>query len=198
MKKFLDVDIIETLRRVMLKNTEFWQSDFEIDTTILKRAGQKPNPENRRFIWFSRPNGTFCAPERDVFQKGTGAYITYLFYEEQTHDRIFAFDVEIKRTEGDSLYGNLYELDYRRHTAHVRDVALPAKTATLIFADGHTESVPFEKLRIGFDITVDGRLVRDAVDVRYEPENEQKLEWLLCLEHQSLEKRSVGTIKIHI
>ena len=67
LNRFEDVDVIASLEAVMKQNTAFYQSDFEIDKEILQEAAQRPAIEDRRLLWFSRPSGTCCFRERDVF-----------------------------------------------------------------------------------------------------------------------------------
>ena len=55
MKKFMDVDLIQSLKAVLQQNTGFYQSDFEIDRQILARAASEPEGRDRTFLWLSRP-----------------------------------------------------------------------------------------------------------------------------------------------
>jgi hypothetical protein len=61
----------------------------------------------------SRPSGTYCFPEQNIFLKDTRGFNTWRFYEEQTRDPIKAFAVKLTGIEDGKLMGNLYELDYR-------------------------------------------------------------------------------------
>lgn len=71
MNKFEDVDVITSLEAIMKQNTAFYQNDFDLDRNILQKAAASPTAEDRRLLWFSRPSGTSCFRERDVFLKGT-------------------------------------------------------------------------------------------------------------------------------
>ena len=71
MNKFEDVDVIASLEAIMKQNTAFYQNDFDLDRNILQKAAASPTAEDRRLLWFSRPSGTSCFRERDVFLKGT-------------------------------------------------------------------------------------------------------------------------------
>lgn len=76
MNKFEDVDVIASLEAIMKQNTAFYQNDFDLDRNILQKAAASPTAEDRRLLWFSRPSGTSCFRERDVFLKGTRQHNT--------------------------------------------------------------------------------------------------------------------------
>ena len=120
MQKFENVDILACLDAVMKQNTGFYQSDFEIDKKIIHKAAASPDREDRLLLWLSRPSGTHCFRERDVFLKDTRPYNTWKFHGEQTRDRILAYAVELTGRERGKIRGNLYELDYAAHFRHVR------------------------------------------------------------------------------
>ena len=90
LQKFENVDVIASLEAIMKQNTAFYQSDFDIDKQILQKAAVSPVPEDKRLLWFSRPSGTCCFRERDVFLKDTRQHNTWRFYGEQTRDTILA------------------------------------------------------------------------------------------------------------
>ena len=112
LQKFENVDVIASLEAIMKQNTAFYQSDFDIDKQILRKAAVSLIPEDKRLLWFSRPSGTCCFRERDVFLKDTRQHNTWRFYGEQTRDTILAYAVELTGTEQEKIKGNLYELDY--------------------------------------------------------------------------------------
>ena len=43
----------------------------------------------------SRPHGTHCLKEKDVYLKDTSAHNTWRYYDKQTRDKILAYVVEI-------------------------------------------------------------------------------------------------------
>ena len=67
LQKFENVDVIASLEAIMKQNTAFYQSDFDIDKQILRKAAVSLIPEDKAgFCWFpARPgraasgNGTF-------------------------------------------------------------------------------------------------------------------------------------------
>lgn len=136
LQKFENVDVIASLEAIMKQNTAFYQSDFDIDKQILQKAAVSPVPEDKRLLWFSRPSGTCCFRERDVFLKDTRQHNTWRFYGEQTRDTILAYAVELTGTEQEKIKGNLYELDYLQHFREVIEKSIPADNYTLIYEHG--------------------------------------------------------------
>lgn len=136
LQKFENVDVIASLEAIMKQNTAFYQSDFDIDKQILQKAAVSPVPEDKRLLWFSRPSGTCCFRERDVFLKDTRQHNTWRFYGEQTRDTILAYAVELTGTQQEKIKGNLYELDYLQHFREVIEKSIPADNYTLIYEHG--------------------------------------------------------------
>ena len=57
-----------------MENTEHYKSDFEYDVATLLKAAKQPKIEDRTYYWLSRPCGTWCLKEKDIFIKGSAAY----------------------------------------------------------------------------------------------------------------------------
>ena len=136
MNKFENVDVIASLDAIMRQNTAFYQDDFDIDKRILQEAAARPGAEDRKILWFSRPSGTCCVRERDVFLKDTRQHNTWRFYGEQTRDTVLAYLVELTGKENGKLKGNLYELDYEQHFRRVIEKSVPADNYTLVYEHG--------------------------------------------------------------
>lgn len=68
-------DILAFLEKVVHKNTLAYTEDFDIDVKTLQNSALESDIEHRSFFWLSRPNGTWCVPEREAFC-GTAAHIT--------------------------------------------------------------------------------------------------------------------------
>ncbi len=136
MKKFMDVDLIQSLKAVLQQNTGFYQSDFEIDRQILARAASEPEGRDRTFLWLSRPCGTHCLREREVFLKGSPAYGVWQFFGNRNHNGVLAYVAEITHNEGDKILGNLYELDFGQRSRHVEDKALPMDYVRVVYEHG--------------------------------------------------------------
>ena len=193
LKKFEDVDVIASLEAIMKQNTAFYQSDFDIDKRILLEAAARPVAEDKRLLWFSRPSGTCCVRERDVFLKDTRQHNTWRFYGEQTRDKILAYAVELTGTERGKLKGNLYELDYPQHFRDVAEKSILADNYTLIYEHGE-RSQPAGQY---FDGNPDPQLGKFE---RFEalPNDPDALQALLQEERRSREQLSPGDFKMHI
>ena len=112
MQKFENVDVIAALGEIMRQNTAFYQSNFDIDKGNIQWAAASDQAVDKALLWMSRPSGTYCFRERDVFLKDTRQHNTWRFYGEQTRDKILAYAVELTGTKEDTIRGNLYELEY--------------------------------------------------------------------------------------
>ena len=122
-------------RQLMRQNTAFYRNDFEIDKEIIRQAAASDRAEDKTLLWMSRPSGTYCFRERDVFLQDTRQHNTWRFYGEQTRDRILAYAVELTGKVGGKIRGNLYELDYPQYFRHV---AAEAVQPACILTDGLT------------------------------------------------------------
>ena len=193
MNKFEDVDVITSLEAIMKQNTAFYQNDFDLDRNILQKAAASPTAEDRRLLWFSRPSGTSCFRERDVFLKGTRQHNTWRFYGEQTRDKVLAYAVELTGKENGIIKGNLYELDYPQHFRHVKEQALPADNYTLLYEHGERVQPAGQYLDGNPDPQL-GKFERfEAI-----PNDPDALKWLLREEHRNREQLPPGDFKAHI
>ena len=192
MNKFENVDIIASLDAIMRQNTAFYQSDFEIDKEIIQRAAASPAAEDKRILWLSRPSGTYCFRERDVFLKDTRQHNTWRFYGEQTRDHILAYAVTITGTEGGKIKGNLYELDYPQHFKHVAEQALPADTVTLHYEHGN-RTQPTTQRFDGYPDPQLGEFIRGET----QPNDPDALRFLLQQEQHERERLKPGDFKEH-
>lgn len=150
MQKFENVDIIKSLRAIMNTNTKHYQSDFDIDIETLIKAVKKQDSVDKRYIWLSRPEGTWCLRERDIFIRGTWEYNTLCFYAEQTRDRILVYAVELIGMEKSRVVGNIYELDYQKLYEHVKEISVERGDVRLIYENGERTQTS-EKGIIGID-----------------------------------------------
>lgn len=193
MQKFENVDILACLDAVMKQNTGFYQSDFEIDKKIIHEAAARPNREDKTLLWLSRPSGTHCFRERDVFLKDTAPHNTWRFHKEQTRDRILAYAVELTGIENGKIKGNLYELDYSQHYERVKAKELPADKNSLIYEYGRVEQ-PAKQWFNGNDHPQYGKFERFEA----QPNDPEALRDLLQEERRSREQLSPGDFKAHI
>ena len=158
LNKFENVDVFASLEAIMKQNTGFYQSDFDIDKKIIAEKAASQNPADKTLLWLSRPSGTYCFRERDVFISDTAPHNTWRFYKEQTRDPILAYAVELTGVQDGKITGNLYELDYEKHYERVKDNTVDAGTVTLVYEHG-TREQPAEQHFNGYP---DPQLEREA------------------------------------
>lgn len=139
MNRFENVDVLAALEQLMRQNTAFYRNDFEIDKEIIGRAAASDKAEDRTLLWMSRPSGTYCFRESDVYLQGTAQHNTWKFYGEQTRDRVLAYAVELTGKVRGVIRGNLYELDYPQHFRHVAAEAVQADNIILHYEKGDRE-----------------------------------------------------------
>lgn len=193
MQKFENVDVIAALSEIMRQNTAFYQSDFDIDKGIIQRAAASNQAVDKTLLWMSRPSGTYCFRERDVFLKDTRQHNTWCFYGEQTRDKILAYAVELTGTKDDIIQGNLYELDYQQHFRHVIDAALPVSMRRLFYEHG-SRDIPAEQF---FDGSPD-RVLGDFLHYEFQPHDPAVLQEALQQEQHGRAQARPGDFKAHI
>lgn len=193
MVKFENVDVLAYLEKIMQQNTGYFQSDFEIDRKIIEKASVQPAAVDRTLLWMSRPSGTHCFRERDVFVKDTAAHNTWRFHREQTRDPILAYAVELSGSEDGRITGNLYELDYPAHYERVKERSLPAAMNMLVYEKG-TRMLPAGR---AFDGSPDRELGKF---LRFEaiPNDPELLTRILQEEKRSRDRLPVGSFQEHI
>lgn len=135
MRKFENCDIFSVLGKIVSHNTKHYWDDFVIDKEILTEAANERTVADRRYLWMSRPCGTHCLKEKDVFLNDTSEYHTWTAYAD-TANEIAAYAVQLNGYEGGVLKGDLYELDYASHCAMVKNEAVPIGYARLFCEDG--------------------------------------------------------------
>lgn len=193
MVKFENVDVLTMLDAIMGQNTGFYQSDFEIDRKIIENAAAQPAAEDRTLLWMSRPSGTHCFRERDVFVKDTAAHNTWRFQKEQTRDPVLAYAVELTGTEDGQIRGNLYELDYPAHYERVKGRSLPAAMNMLVYENG-TRMLPAGRRFDGSPDREIGKFLRFETI----PDDPELLTRILQEERRSRDRLPEGNFQEHI
>ena len=193
MNRFENVDVLAALEQLMRQNTAFHRDDYNTDKEIIGRAAASDKAEDKTLLWMSRPSGTYCFRERDVFLKGTRQHNTWRFYGEQTRDKILAYAVELTSTKDGTIRGNLYELDYQQHYQHVIDAALPVNVNRLFYEHG-SRDIPTEQY---FDGSPD-RVLGDFLRYEFQPRDPAVLQEALQQEQRGREQARPGDFKAHI
>lgn len=135
MRKFENCDVLAVLHEIMLHNTKHFQEDFVVDEEILREAAEESNSLDRRYLWMSRPCGTHCLKEKDVFLYNSPEYSTWTAYAD-TADKIIAYAVQLNGYTDGVLKGDLYELDYASHCAMAENSAVKIAQVKLHCGDG--------------------------------------------------------------
>ena len=193
MQKFENVDVLAALGEIMRQNTAFYQSDFDIDKSIIQRAAASDQAVDKALLWMSRPSGTYCFRECDVFLKGTRQHNTWKFYGEQTRDKILAYAVELTGTQGGTIRGNLYELDYQQHFRHVVEASQPVSVNRLFYEHG-TRDIPDGQY---FDGSPD-RVLGNFLRYEAQPHDPAVLQEALRQEQHSRGRAVPGDFKAHV
>lgn len=129
LSKFEYVDVINTLREVMLHNTRHYQSDFEYDARMLTEAAR--NLKNQSFLWMSRDSGTWCFPANEVYIENTPANHTWSYYSYLDH--VKAFWIELVQVKDSIVKGNIVELDYQQHLEDITQNSHRPDSVQIIF-----------------------------------------------------------------
>lgn len=176
------IDIIAFLREILKANTQNYQSDFQYDIETLQAAAEASEAENQSMLWMSRPSGTWCFKEREVFLHNTAASQTWQFYDYEA-DKIKACRVEICGRQGDKVFGNVYPLNYREHLERVKRLSIPAVRAVFLLADGTEMTLTFDNFADDYRRMVSEHGV--PLNTHYAPASERRLAEILRQEHKA-------------
>ncbi len=141
----------------------------------------------------SRPCGTWCVKERDVFLEPTYAHNIWNYYADETSQKILAYAVEVTGMESKKVRGNLYPLDYRKHAEFVKAASIPADRIRIVYEKGErfqNRKKPLSRK----DDTVLGRYRYSE----YVPNDSEALEAVLFQEKGKREEMRCGEIENHI
>ena len=195
--KFENIDLVDALRRIMDIHTQNYKEDFELDAGLLHSLAGSQSPEDKHLLWMSRPNGTYLLPEREVYVEDSYENKVWEFYHEQTRDPILTYAVEIKGVEGDTIRGNLIELDYAAHVERMQKLTVPVETVAVTFKDDATFYLPFRSYRREA-IPLEEKH-GEVVSVSYLPENAAELDMILRRERfKTSYHAKTGSIEDHI
>ena len=183
MRKFADVDIIGTLRKIMENNNLYYQSDFVYDAEALETAA-----EGERFLWMSRSSGTWLMFEHDAHIRNTHAYNTWQYYTDVKYYGVKAFAVEVTENEGGRPFGNIIELDYKKHVEEVRKNSFNAKTVEVTFRPSHRGGGSIRE----FDVVEYNDNWRSILDRYGQPE---KISHILDIDDSRLLKKALTEIR---
>lgn len=174
------VDIIPFLEGVVEENTVSYQSDLKYDERILQTAMLETYQEDRTFLWMSRPCGTRCLLEREVFLRETRAHTTWTHYDyDAEHIKAFRVIVAPGRP-GAFVLGKIQPLNYGEQVQRVKQNALHVQTVKMTFEDKTVFTVPFTEYPSQYrSLSVTHGKVES---IYYAPENEAELSCVLQAE----------------
>lgn len=175
------IEVIPFLSRVVQENTHAYQGDLDYDVQKITQAVQETNMEDRAFYWMSRPCGTWCVKERDVFLRGSEGHSIWTHYE-SVADEIRAFRIVVTGLRNGIVVGDVHPLNYKEQIQRIKQAALPIATVEIIYPSGYTTQMTFAELETCRGSLYDryGRPQR----IRYAPEDEAELTKRIMLEHR--------------
>lgn len=195
LKKFENVDILESLNAILTQNTEHYQSDFKYDKEIIEEAAKSPYKEDKTLLWLCRSYGTWCLYERSVFLKDTEAHLIWTYYKELEYDKhMLAYAIELKNTEPGKIKGNLYEINYAEHYKRVKEKAITTDTVRLIYEQGYEDVPKTDKIVSTKNSPLYGKLERYEYIVR----DPTKLQIILQKEKDKREHLTTGDFKLYL
>lgn len=130
---FLNVDVLETLRKIMEQNTDYYQSDFRYDVEKLRAAAADCNGE-RHFFWMSRSGGTWCFAEPDVYIRRTSQHNTWNSYGAGSEsEHVKTFWIELKGMRDEKVMGDIVEIDYQKHLDYLCTHSFEPSAVEIVF-----------------------------------------------------------------
>ncbi len=196
MLKFIGIDLLENMEKIMKQNTRSYRSDFEVDRETLMNAAAMADTlsfRQRTYLWMSRPCGTWCVLEKHAFLASHPAHHIWEYYVDGTNQRILAYVVEVTGLENKKVMGNLYQLDYRKHTEFVKKASVPADQVRLVYEKG-------ERLqdRETYICRQDDKVLGKFRYWEYVPNDSEALESVLRRAQDERRKMRSGKIEEHI
>lgn len=130
---FLNVDVLETLKKIMEQNTDYYQSDFRYDVEKLRSSAADRNAE-RRFFWMSRGGGTWCFAEPEVYIRNTSPHNTWNYYGAgNKSEHVKTFWIELKGVRDETVMGDIVELDYQKHLDYLCTHSFEPSAVEVVF-----------------------------------------------------------------
>ena len=176
------IDIIPFLADIVEKNTHSYQSDFTYDKERLEAAMLETYQEDRTFLWMSRPCGTWCLLEREVFLQETPAHAIWTGADYIAEaDKIKACRIIVAPGyPGAFVLGKVQPLNYGEQVQRVMRNAIHVQLVSLAFEDGFSSDLPYEQYSRQFRglIAAHGKIET----LQYKPENDAELRGILQTE----------------
>ena len=152
--KFEGVDILDFLGQVVELHTQHYKEDFDVDKELIQKVALSGEPEERRLLWMSRPCGTYCLSEREVYLQESNENKVWMFYHEQTNDPILAYALTLDGLQDGKVTGTIYPLDYPSHVERVKSLSCPIDRVTVTFEDGVQFTLPYQSRRRQINLVI--------------------------------------------
>lgn len=153
MKKYLNVNVIDFLQKVVDENTKHYKEDFEYDKAYFKKSvGKQHDRCSDSLLWLSRENGTLCVREFEAFIKDSPAHISWKYYagdDFNVPENVVAYSVKLCEEKNGVVLGDIYELDYKMHVSEMIADAVPGHEVEKYFDDGYHMRAPLKESSYG-------------------------------------------------
>lgn len=198
LRKFLNVDVIASLRSILGQVNVHYRTDFDADKQVIQKAVRSEEPEKRNLVWLCRESGTHLHKERDVFIKDTASFNNIQFYHKDCQsEKAVLYSVEITGVKNGVVRGNLYERDRHQYAELAGRTASPFTNVTLTFNSGEELRIPQEDFKYSNQSDLEyehGKIM----EVRNEAEDESVVQGALQREHERRDNLPKGTISAHV
>jgi len=97
---YRDVDILESLGRIVDQHTKEFKEDFELDKKIILKMAQSPDENDHHLIWMCRPLGTHCFAE-------LGLILRRLHFKRDRQANVGDFEQHIESLQKSSVRNKL-------------------------------------------------------------------------------------------
>lgn len=191
MQKFENIDLVSALERIMKANTEYYQTDFNYDKSILQRAANSNKAIDKSLLWLSRKHGTNCVFESDAYIKNSPSNTTWKYFADQKSENVLSYALTVTEIKDGRIYGNLYELDYAEHIGDIRKNQVKADDQIIHFEHGDIKT-DFGKMPSATD------KLGEPVEVEYIPNEPEKLESVLKHQQEERKKLPAGDIEKYL
>lgn len=194
---YRDVDILESLGRIVNQHTKEFKEDFEVDKKIILKLAQSTEKTDRHLIWMCRPLGTHCLRERDVFLENTYENRVFYAYNSEKPNKNLLYALHMKSMDGETVTGDIYTLDYAKEVERLSLLSCPVAQVTLYFPGGKEFTVPYEAFNDAIHELAPKHGELDSF--RYCPESEAELGLILRRLHIKRDRQAnLGDFEQHI
>ena len=185
---FRNVDILASLEQIVDLHTKYYKEDFDLDKSIIRTLSRSSDDSDRRLVWLCRPLGTNCLRERDIFLEGTHENSVFRFYHEQTKDKVLAYALHLKDSDGATVTGDIYMLDYAKEAERLPLLSGPIEQVTIYYPDGNEFTVPYKSMHGAVNEL--SKLHGEPDPFRYLPDSEMELGLILRRLHFNRERHA--------